>query len=149
MTSRTNPFSELERLFDQWNRQLEESADWWDAESVRPMLRSDEFALDVLEEPDHLTVTVDVPGYDRDELDVRVADRTLWIEAEHREEEAERDENYLRRERRRKSDRRQLKLPTAVDADAVTANLKNGVLTITIPKAEPEADAHEIEIESE
>lgn len=142
-----NPFSELERLLEQWNRQLEES-DWWDADAVRTRWR-DEFAVDVLEEADHLVVTVDVPGYEHDDLDVRVTDRTLWIEAEHREDTEEHEENYVRRERRHRSNRRQLTLPTDVDAGGVTAKLKHGVLTITIPKAEPEAEAHSIEIESE
>lgn len=149
MSSRTNPFEELERMMDRLNRQFEDAGWWWGEGPTRETAGGEEFAVDVLEEPDAIVVTVDVPGFDRDEIDVRVADRTLQIEAKQGEEVEEGDELYLRRERRQRTQRRSIRLPTEVDADGTEAKLKNGVLTVTIPKAEPAEEIRQVEIESE
>lgn len=149
MSSRTNPFYELNRLIDKLNRQLEDASPWWGDVASESQFGGDGFALDLLEEPDEFVVTVDVPGYDRNEIDVRVTDQTLWIEAEHEEKSEEGDETFLRRERRRQSQSRSIRLPAEVDAEGVTARLKNGVLTVTVPKAMPADEVRHIEIESD
>ncbi|MDZ7701659.1 MAG: Hsp20/alpha crystallin family protein [Halobacteriales archaeon] len=148
MSSRINPFYELERVFDRLNRQVQD-ASWWRDEGEDSWFGEHEMALDILDEGDEFVITVDVPGYDRNEIDVRVSDRTLWIEAERREEAEEGDDKYLRRERRRVSQSRSIPLPSDVTAEGVTARLKNGILTITVPKAEPTEEARRIEIESD
>lgn len=146
MSTRSNPFEELERLFDRLSRQFED-ADWWGGGSpITWPAATSSLAVDLVERDDAFVVTVDLPGFDRDEVDVDVTDHTLRIVAEHEEETEASEETYLRRERRQASQRRSVRLPAEVDPDAVEARMRNGVLTVTLPKGEV-AEARRIEIE--
>jgi HSP20 family protein len=150
--SSRNPFEEIERLFERLSRQFEDATR--DPESDGPFAewRSgiESMAVDLVERDDEFVATVDLPGFDREEVDVQVTDHTLTVEAEHEEATEESDEReegrYLRHERRRESTRRSIRLPDAVDTGAVTARMNNGVLTVTLPKVEAET-GRSIEIE--
>lgn len=148
MTPRSNPFDEIERLFENMSRQFEEASwSWGDREPfARFSTAFEAMAIDVVEHDDEFVVTVDLPGFERDQVDVRVTDHRLTVEAEHESEMEEGDETYLRQERSHREMKRTITLPDAVDEGAVTARMKNGVLTVTCPKVEVE-EAHEIEIE--
>ena len=109
-------------------------------------------AIDLVERDDEFVVTVDLPGFEREEVDVQVTDHTLRIEAEHEEvtdeDRMEGEGRFIRHERRHESTRRSIRLPDAVDTANVSARMKNGVLTITLPRLEAE-EAKGIEIELE
>ena len=146
-----NTFSEeLEQFFERLNRQFGDVSRSW--EPVTPFGRwsaaIDGAAVDLLERDEEFEATVDLPGFERDDVEVRVTDHVLRIEAERDApaEEPEDDERYLRRERRHDSVRRSIRLPDDVDADGVTAEMRNGVLTVTLPKLEVER-THTIEVE--
>lgn len=132
-------------MVERLSRQFEDIS-WWDERPMQSM--GDEFAVDVVDEPDEVVVTVDVPGFDRNEIGVRVDDRTLWIEATREEAVDEGDDTYLRRERSRRFNRRSITLPAEGDPEDVEATLRNGVLTVTIPKATPSESVRHIEIDS-
>jgi HSP20 family protein len=147
MSSRPNPFREIERLFERMSRQFDDASDMFEGES--PLARFaelEEMAIDLAERDDEFVTTVDLPGFERDDVEVKVTDHELRIEAEYEEEGAEEDESYLRRERRHRSASRSVRLPGEVDQGDVSATMKNGVLTVTLPKVEAE-EAHTIEIE--
>jgi HSP20 family protein len=148
MSSRSNPFEEMERFFDRLTRQFDEASSKWESEG--PFSRwTGEFespAVDLVEQDDSFVVTVDLPGFERDEIKIRVTDQTLRIEAEHEEAATEEDERYIRRERRHETTRRAVRLPDEVDKENVHARMKNGVLTVTLPKLEVE-ESRTIEIE--
>ncbi|WP_254839747.1 Hsp20/alpha crystallin family protein [Natronomonas marina] len=148
MSVRTNPFEELERLFDRMSHQFEDSTRMWEPEGPfrRWTSEFDEMAVDLVDHDEEFVVTVDLPGFERDDVEIQVTDHTLRIEAEHEEATAEEEEQYLRRERRRESMRRSIRLPGDVDKEGVNARMKNGVLTVTLPKLEVE-EARNIEIE--
>lgn len=149
MSSSHNPFEEIERLFERMSRQFEAAADRWESSSEPLKFWSTEMepmAIDLVDRDDEFVATVDLPGFERDEVTVKVVDQTLHVEAEHTEEIDESDEHYVHRERRRESASRSIHLPTIVDEEAVEARMKNGVLTVTLPKAEL-GEAHRIEIE--
>jgi len=143
--STRNPFEELERLFDRLSRRFEESSDWWEGEELVAPWR-ETMAVDLIEREDEFVVAVDLPGFERDEVDVDVTDHTLHIEAVHGESSEETDEDYLRRERRESSVRRSIRLPDAVETGGVSATMRNGVLTVTLPRAEVE-ESTRIDIE--
>jgi HSP20 family protein len=149
MSSRSNPFEDLDRMFDRMSRQFEDAARRWGEEDWGLFGAGGDLAVDMVDRDDEFVVTVDVPGFDRNEIDLRVADQTLWIEGEHREEAEEADETYLRRERRHEKMRRSIRLPAPVTPSEVTAKLRNGILTITVPKAEPVSESQKVEIEGE
>lgn len=151
MTTRINPFTELERFFSHLSEQFDDTSR--DLETAEPFGRlsfgTPPMAVDIVEHDETFVVTADLPGFDSDEVDVQVTDHTLRIDADHEETtEAESEGRYVRRERRRESVSRSVRLPSEVDADGVTATMKNGTLTVTLPKEAVE-DAHKIDIEVE
>lgn len=91
MSARSNPFEELERLFDRMRREFEDSTYAWDTENPLAEWRSrmESMRLDLAEHDEEFVATVDLPGYERDDVDVRVTDHTLRIDAEHHSESEE------------------------------------------------------------
>jgi HSP20 family protein len=150
MSARRNPFEEMERLFERLGRQFEEVSRNWESDGPLGGWSPGEesMSVDLVDEDEAFVATVDLPGYDRDDVEVRVTDHTLRIAAERDEALEEGDERYIRNERRHQSTRRSIRLPEEVDAAGVSARMKNGVLTITIPKLAAE-EAHRVEIEGE
>lgn len=146
MSSRSNPFREIERLFETMGRQFGDATHVFEEGPLGRFAELEAMAVDLTERDDAFVLTVDLPGFKRDEIEVTITDHTVRIEADHDEESAAEDEEYLRRERRHRSASRSVRLPDAVDRDAVKATMKNGVLTVTLPKEEAE-DAHTIDIE--
>lgn len=136
-------------MFERMSREFEDVAGQW-GEGDRGMLRSrSDVAIDLVDEGDAFVVTVDVPGFERDEIDLYVADETLWIDCERSDATDEEEESYLRRERRHASVRRSVGLPAPVEPDEVSAKLRNGILTVTVPKEEPDDGSTRIDIEGE
>jgi HSP20 family protein len=134
--ARGSPFDELERLLDKMNDARERA--------------SGGLAVDVEDEDDQFAVTADLPGFDKDDIDVEVHDRTLRIEARHEEEtktEEEDEDNYVRRERSKRSLSRSVTLPEEVDEAGASASFENGVLTVTLPKAHTSEESTSVDIE--
>jgi len=93
--------------------------------------------LDISECEGKLVVRANLPGFSREQIDVQVHKGVLTIRAERTEETEQKDEKYLRRERRFGSVARSLSLPGHVTDEHVDASFENGVLTLRI--AQPEA----------
>lgn len=150
MSARSNPIDELERMFNRISRQFDEVARTWEPDGPlgRWSREMESMAIDLVGHVDEFVVTVDLPGYEREDVEIRVTDHTLRIQAEHEESVEDEAEQYLRHERSHESTKRSIRLPEDVDKEGVTARMKNGVLTITLPKIEVE-EAREIEIEGE
>jgi HSP20 family protein len=99
--------------------------------------------VDISERDGDLVVRASVPGFAKDEIEVRVNDGVLSISASHSEQiedgdGAESDEHYYRRERRSGTLSRRITLPSKVRDSEVDAELADGVLTLTIPTPEEE-----------
>ncbi len=109
--------------------------------------RSDVFPhVNVSEDADNLHVRTELPGMLPEEIDISVEGDTVTLRGERKLHVVE-NVNYHRREREAGRFRRIFTLPTRVNADAVTALFKDGVLKITLPKAE-EAKPKQIQIKS-
>ncbi len=93
-------------------------------------------ALDVEETADAYIVRANLPGVSQDDIRVNIHDDVLTISAETASEASNEDSKVLLRERRFGKFSRSLRFPTNVDGDAVAASYENGVLSITLPKAE-------------
>ena len=147
-----NPFRRLEQQFERLQRQFEDALDLWDGEEFEaPLtdLTTSRMGIDLADCGDEFVLTADVPGFERDDIDLRLADDRLHITAEREHEEREEeDEFYIRSERSHRTARRSVRLPEPVDEDAVEATYKNGVLTVTLPKREPnEVEGTSIDVE--
>ncbi|HOB90394.1 MAG: Hsp20/alpha crystallin family protein [Bacillota bacterium] len=90
-----------------------------------------------IEETDNMyVVKADVPGFDKENIDIELSDNVLTIsgKVDERSETTDTDGGYVRRERRYGAFRRSFMLPDEVDHDKAKASFKNGVLKIEIPK---------------
>ncbi len=92
--------------------------------------------VDIKETDTEFTVLADLPGVNPDEVDVTLHNGILTIKGEISSEKDTEKDSYKRRERIRGSFFRQFTLPESTNEDAVKAKSINGVLEITIPKAE-------------
>jgi HSP20 family protein len=91
-------------------------------------------AVDVYQDKDQFTVVVELPGLKKEEIEISLHDDTLTISGERKREES--SEQEFLTERSYGKFQRSLTLPSAVDAEAVKANYKNGLLQVVLPKAE-------------
>lgn len=150
MSTYDNPFEELQQLFERMNYQFQDSmANWSEQRPFEEFSATIEsMPADVLERDEEYVVHVDLPGFDIEAVDVAVTDSTLRIVAEREESIDESEADYVRRERHHARAERSIRLPTEIDADAVEARMKNGVLTVTLPK-DAETAARQVEIEIE
>jgi HSP20 family protein len=126
---RRDPFSELQRLHGEVNRLFERGPRRW--------MRTEYPAINVFTGDDEVLVKAELPGFEAGDIDVSVEQNTLTVRGGH-PEDADEGRNYHRRERLAGQFVRSLELPMNVDAGAVEAELKNGILTIKLPKVAEE-----------
>jgi HSP20 family protein len=105
------------------------------ADGLLPAAFRNQPAANVWEQGDALLVEMEVPGIKNDQVDISVVGDELSVRV-NRPEIAQEGVTYHRRERPVGPLTRVLRLPVAVDADRVEAELRDGVLLITLPKAE-------------
>jgi len=130
-------YNEVNRLFDSFFAPAEEEEETF-ATSFYP-------AVDIEERDREYYVTVELPGVKKNDVKVTVKDNLLTISGEKKCEKEEKGKNYHRSERVFGSFQRTFRLPELVDQDNISAEYKDGVLHITIPKKE-EAVSREIEV---
>ncbi len=103
--------------------------------------------MDLRETPDAYVVQMDLPGLEKSDISIELKDRVLSVSGEQKKsKEQKTDEKILLQERSVSSFAREVVLPASVDVDAVSAEYKAGVLTITLPKTEKGKDACKIKI---
>ena len=115
-----------------------------------PLSRTSEFlgwtpAFDVYEEKDNFVVKAEVPGMKKEDINVSLHDGNLIISGERKGEAKNEGTEYYRAERLFGKFQRTVTLPTTVDTGKVKAEYKDGVLTVTLPKAE-EAKPKQVDV---
>ncbi|TDN99188.1 MULTISPECIES: Hsp20/alpha crystallin family protein [Halomonas] len=101
--------------------------------------------VDVIDRDAEVVVRAEVPGFERDELDVTVTDDAVTLKGEHREENKQEEGDYFHSEISRGSFTRTVALPGEIDADKADASFKNGVLELTLPKLK-QANRRKVEV---
>jgi HSP20 family protein len=129
---RWDPFREMMSLRDVMDRLVDDAY-------IRPrdgmgMLFSP--AIDVIENEDEVVIHATLPGVKPSDVNLTVTGDVLTIRGEAKSERDEERDNYIVRERRFGSFSRSIPLPTAVVADKAKAEFDNGVLTLSLPKAD-------------
>ncbi len=122
------PFSEIERLFD---RAL---GPWW-SEGETPRTLTGAYPVDIREEDGRLVVDAEMPGLDKNEIDVSIEEGVLHITAERKAEEPK-GTTHLN-ERRFTRVERSFSLPGDIDESEIKAKLESGVLHLEMPRPEP------------
>ena len=93
-------------------------------------------AIDMYETDDEVVVRAALPGFKADEVQINVTGDVLTLRGEIRQQEEQKERSWHIREHRWGSFERSVSLPTQVTADRAVADFENGILTITLPKAE-------------
>ena len=120
------PFSDLDRFF--------EDDDWF--LPVIPRWGAMKPAMDVYETEKDVIAEVSIPDFDPEKVEISVEDDVLKVSGKMDEKKEEKDKGYWRKEIRKGSFERMVRLPVAVKKDAMDATYEKGVLKITMPKAE-------------
>ena len=167
---RYTPFEDIDRLFERMSerpaaRGWSPLSETWSRMDDNRM-DDNRMDVDVAEYDDEIVVMADLPGFEREEIDVTIDEGALRIHAERERESEHRSgdergadgelmtrergsrQTYLHRERRHESVSRRIDLPRAVREDEATAHYRNGVLTVTLPRSvDSEDDSHRIDVE--
>lgn len=128
---------EMEHMFQRF---WDENGDAWGSQMLSP-------ALDLKESDKDVTVRLDLPGVEAKEVDIQLNGNQLVVSGERKEEKEEKGETYHRIERRSGRFSRSMILPCAVQEDEIDATMKDGILTVVLPKS-PEAQSRHIEVKS-
>ena len=132
--------NDMSRLFDQWYRPARtrtegENLDWMPV-------------VDILEANGHVEIRAEMPGLSEQDVQVSVTDDVLTLKGEKTQENEQDDQKYHRVERSYGRFQRSFTLPANLNPEAIKAKFTNGVLTVSIPKAE-EVQPKEIQISVE
>lgn len=142
--TRWEPFRELATMRDVMDRFFDEPfmrlPTVWEREQGTMSL-----ALDVMENPENYVVKASVPGINPEDIEITLDNNMLTIRGESKADTERKEGEYHLRERRYGSFYRSVTLPANVKADQIEAVNENGVLTLTLPKAE-EAKPKKIEV---
>lgn len=128
-----DPFEALMRLQDDFSRSLNPRAGQA-REHVSTRIWSP--TVDVYEDQDAIVIKADLPGVKQDDIDVELNGEILTIRGERKFEDEERRENYVRVERQYGAFQRSFTIGIPVEGEKVRATFRNGILELTIPKAE-------------
>lgn len=93
--------------------------------------------LDLIDEGPHYSIHAELPGFTRDEVDVRIIGDGMSIRAQKSSEKEKKNKNYLHRERVYSSFERAVSFPEEVDPAKAEGKMNNGVLELKLPKKEP------------
>lgn len=131
---RWHPFTDLMSLRQAMDRLFEDSF-------VRPsrfltLGETAEPALEVYQTPNEVVVKAALPGLKPDDVSIDISGETLTIQGESKAEQEVKREDYLYQERRYGAFSRKVVLPSGLKPDKAEATMEDGVLTLTIPKAE-------------
>ena len=130
---RWEPFGELRRMQENMDRLWR---GFYSGEENGGGMEHWAIPLDVKEQGDNIVIHASMPGVDPDDVDVTIENDVLTIKGQTRTEKEHKEGNFLMKERRTGSFHRSLRLPDTVDTDKAHPYYENGVLTVTLPKAE-------------
>lgn len=103
-------------------------------------------SVDIYETPETIVLKAELPGLSREDIEIQIRDNTLTLKGERRFAKDVQQENYLRIERAYGAFQRSFTLPATIQQDKIRAVFRDGVLELTLPKAE-EAKPKKIAIE--
>jgi HSP20 family protein len=140
-----DPLRDLLSIQDRMNRLFEQSLSRSRAEEgIAASTWSP--AVDIYETPETIVMKAELPGLSREDIEIHVRDNTLTLRGERRFAKDVQQESYLRIERAYGAFQRSFTLPAIIQQDKIRAVFRDGVLELTLPKAE-EAKPKKVAIE--
>jgi len=145
--TRYDPFRDLRNLQEEVNRLFTGNVGRsFDDEGIARGSWSP--SVDIYENKDHIILEAELPGMNREDFDLSVENNVITLRGERRFDKKDETDNYHRVERAYGSFTRSFTLPNTVTAEGATADYRNGVLRVTLPKR-AETKARRIEIDAE
>ena len=141
--TRWDPFEEIRKTQERLNLLFEDfmpMKKWGGGNVFTP-------AIDIKEEENKLLVTTDLPGINKEDIEINLKEDMIEISAKTEKEKETEEKGYIRKEREYTHFYRAVRLPSSVKEEGSTAKIENGVLTITLPKMKLEEPAKKIQIE--
>lgn len=144
------PPKEIERWFEEFFEEPFLPRMWRKFPRWRKLRELEEFSpsIDMYDKKDEIVVKAEIPGVEKENINISLTNSTLTIKGEMKKEEETKEEDYYYSERSYGSFGRMLSLPAKVQADKIKASFRNGILEIHLPKA-AEAKPEEIKVEVE
>ena len=142
--SRLDPYTELQRFYDDVNRLVRST---FMGEGTDITASSQGFETDIYEDDKEVKLVAELPGIKGDDVEISVENNILTISGEKKFEDEKKKDKYLRIERYYGKYTRSFSLPAYVDSSKISAEHKNGVLTIHMPK-KPETRPRMIKVKS-
>ncbi len=144
---RWDPFRDVmslqERMNELFERTMRRRAE--EEEGLAPRAWSP--AVDIYETDEKMVIKAELPGLKKEDIDIEVRDNTLTLKGERKFEKEIKQENYHRVERAYGSFQRSFTLPGTVKQEAIEASFRDGILEVSLPKAE-EAKPKQIKIQA-
>ncbi|MFQ6009986.1 MAG: Hsp20/alpha crystallin family protein [Candidatus Aenigmatarchaeota archaeon] len=140
-----DPFERMSRMEEEMRRMMREPFTLRMRLPEAKFFRS--FPVDMSETGKELIVRADLPGFEKDEIKLKVTENTIEITAEKKRERKEKGKHFFRQERIYGSARRAMMLPVKINTDKVKASFKKGVLEVIMPKAEVKKKGREVRVE--
>jgi HSP20 family protein len=136
LLTRWEPFREFSTMQDRMNRMNRLFREAYSPEGPEEALTTTSFAppVDIYEDEHTITLKLEVPGIDQEDIDVRIESNTLTVHGERKIEKEEKEENFRRIERQYGSFTRSFTLPNTVDTGQVNAHYDKGLLKIRLAK---------------
>ena len=131
--TRWDPFRDLEALRENVNKLFQESMT---TRREHAPVRTWAPVVDVIEDDEKIIVRAELPGMKKEDIDIEMTGDTLTIRGERKIENEEKKDNYVRMERAYGKFQRSFTIGVPVKANEVKAGYKDGILEVTIPKAE-------------
>ena len=132
---RTDPLRDLVSLREAMNQLFEDSIVRPGSGGIVPQVGA-KLAVDVYETENSVVVKSAIPGVDPSDIDISIQNDTLTIKGETKMEEEVAEANYVVREHHYGAFSRTLSIPVSIKADEAEAEFEDGILTLTLPKAD-------------
>jgi len=153
----SHPFSNMLQLHREIDRLFDDAFRGAAAPGQAPLLNrllGNDFipafhaSVDVLSDDKNYTITLEIPGLEKKDISLELQDRMLLIKGNKQQEKEEKDKHFYRIERHYGTFERVLAIPDDGDAEQISASMKNGILTVTIPREDTvDSSVRKIEID--
>ena len=144
---RWDPFRDVMSLQERMNELFERTMRRRADEEEGLAARAWSPAVDIYETDEKMVIKAELPGLKKEDIDIEIRDNTLTLKGERKFEKEIKQENYHRVERTYGSFQRSFTLPSTVKQEAIEATFKDGILEVSLPKAE-EAKPKQIRIQA-
>ena len=135
-------WSEMDSMFDNFRTQFDDLFWPWNqrTQPITSMVEKRTPPMDIADMGDRYEMHLEMPGIPKDDINIEVRPNSIEISAQYDETKEDEDKHWLRRERNCMSFYRGLELPEELKIDNVDAELKDGILTVKLPKVEPKPE---------